>query len=80
MYRAKIDYCGELSYVFDEDAADEMLDFQESAAEYITNMIDALENLRELICSFPLPNMEPIPINPEPTDPDYKESEGELPF
>ena len=45
MYKAKMDYDGELSYVFDEYAADEMLEFQESVAECIDDMMDALDRL-----------------------------------
>ena len=80
MYKAKMDYDGELSYVFDEHAAEEMEDFQESVVECIDDMMDALDRLKELICDFPVPDDEPYPFNPKPTaewtPPDGKE----LPF
>ena len=80
MYKAKMDYDGELSYVFDEYAADEILEFQESVAECIDDMMDALDRLKELICSFPLPDEKPYPFNPKPTA-EWTPSDGqELPF
>ena len=80
MYKAKMDYDGELSYVFDEHAAEEIEDFQEAAVECIDDMIDVLDRLKELICSFPVPDTEPIPINPKPTA-DWMPPDGnELPF
>ena len=79
MFKAKMDYDGELSYVLDEHAAAEIEDFQEAAVECIDDMIDALDRLKELICSFPIPDMEPHPINPKPTA-GSKPPEGDLPF
>ena len=79
MYKAKMDYDGELSYVFDENAADEMDDFKESAIECIDDMIYALDNLKELICSFPVPDEKPYPFKSKPIV-DCRPTEGELPF
>ena len=79
MYKLKMYYDGELSYVFDEYAADEMLEFQESVGECIDDMMDALDRLKELICSFPVPDEKPYPFNPKPTA-ECKPPEGDLPF
>lgn len=80
MYKAKMDYDGELSYVFDERAAEEIEDFQESVVECIDDMIYALDRLKELICSFPVPDAEPYPFNPKPTA-EWTPPDGqELPF
>lgn len=80
MYKAKMDcYDGELFYVFDEYAADEMLEFQESVAECIDDMMDALDRLKELICSFPVPEEKPYPFNPKAIT-ECKPPEGDMPF
>ena len=80
MYKARMDYDGELSYVFDEHAAEEIEDFQEAAVECIDDMIDALDRLKELICSFPVPDEKPYPFNPKPTAEWTPPDEQELPF
>ena len=80
LYRARMEYDGELSYVFDEGAAEEIEDFQESVAECIDDMMDALDRLKELICSFPVPDEEPYPFNPKPTAELTPTDGKELPF
>ena len=61
MYKLMTTKEGQLFYVFDEDAAEEMLDFQDEAANCLDTIMDALHELKDLICSIPVPNMEPFP-------------------
>ena len=64
----------------DDSAAEEIEDFQESVAECIDDMMDALDRLKELICSFPVPDEEPYPFNPTPTSELTPTDGKELPF
>ena len=61
MYKPLTDKDGKLFYILDEDAAEEMLDLQDEAVECVETMIDALNTLKDLIWSIPIPNDEPFP-------------------
>jgi len=61
MYKPLTDKDGNLFYILDEDAAEEMLDLQDEAVECVEKMIDALSTLKDLIWSIPIPNDEPFP-------------------
>ena len=61
MYKLMTTKNGQLVFVFDEDAADEMLDFQNEAADCMDTIMDALRELKDLICSLPVPNTESFP-------------------
>ncbi len=65
MYKPLTDKDGKLFYILDEDAAEEMLDLQDEAVECVETMIDALNTLKDLIWSIPIPNDEPFP-QPKP--------------
>ena len=61
MYKPMKGRNGHLFYVLDEDAAEEMLDLQAEASEYIDTIIDAFRGLKDLLGSIPVPNIEPFP-------------------
>ena len=61
MYKPMKGRNGQLFYVFDENAAEEMLDLQDEATEYIDTIIDAFRGLKDLLGSIPVPNIEPYP-------------------
>ena len=81
MYKPLTDKDGNLFYILDEDAAEEMLDLQDEAVECVETMIDALSTLKELIWSIPIPNDEPFP-KPELTlgDLPVEQDQNDLPF
>ena len=80
MYKPMRDCNGQLYYVFDEDAAEEILDFQDAAYNCLDTMMDALEELRDAIYHFPVPIIEPLPEPEMLPDPEEQLPPGELPF
>ncbi len=81
MYEARINYRGDPFFVLDEDAADEISDFQESVCDCIDSMIDALDDLKDVISSFPVPASRTKPDIPK-SFPEWTPPTGdeELPF
>lgn len=80
MYKPMRGRDGKLYYMFDEDAAEEMLDFQDTFSEWMDTLIESLENLRDAVLAIDVPNMEPFPEPerlPEPEEPSQK---NDLPF
>ena len=80
MYKPLRGHNGQLYYVFDEDAAEEFLDFQDTFSECMNSLIETLENLRDAVLSIDVPNIEPFP-EPELV-PDLEEQSewNDLPF
>ena len=71
---------GELYYVFDEDTAEELQDFQDVFSECIDSLIETLDTLRDAVCGIAVPDIEPFP-EPEPMPlPEEQEQQNELPF
>ena len=69
MYKPMRGRNGQLFYVFDEDAAEELLDFQDTFSDCMDTLIEALENLKDAVLSIDVPNIEPFPepeMLPEP--------------
>ena len=58
MYKPLRGRNGQLYYVFDEDAAEEFLDFQDTFSECMNSLIETLENLRDAVLSIDVPNIE----------------------
>ena len=83
MYKPLRGRNGQLFYVLDEDAAEEMLDLQDEASEYMDTIIDAFRGLKELLGSIPMPNIEPFP-KPKPkltlNDLPLQDEQNDLPF
>ena len=88
MYRPMRGRDGHLYYVFDEDAAEELLDFQDTFSDCMDTLIETLENLKDAVLSIDVPNIEPFPepeMLPEP-DPklfpetDVDSQQNDLPF
>ncbi len=80
MYKPMRGRNGQLYYVFDEDAAEEILDFQDTAYNCLDTMVDALQELRDAIYNFPVPNIELFPEPEILPDPEEQLPPGELPF
>ena len=80
MYRPMKDRNGRLCYVFDEDAAEELLDFQDTFSDCIDSLIEILDNLREAVLSIDVPNIEPFPEPEWLPDPDEQPQQSDLPF
>ena len=80
MYKPLRGRNGQLYYVFDEDAVEEFLDFQDTFSECMNSLIETLENLRDAVLSIDVPNIEPFP-EPELV-PDLEEQSewNDLPF
>ena len=69
MYRPMRGRDGHLYYVFDADAADDLLDFQDTFSDCMDTLIEALENLKDAVLSLDIPDIEPLPepeMLPEP--------------
>ena len=80
MYKPLRGRNGELYYIFDEDAAEELLDFQDTFCECIDSLIETLDTLRDAVCGIAVPDIEPFP-EPEPLPlPEEPEQQNELPF
>ena len=81
MYKPMKGRNGQLFYVLDEDAAEEMLDLQDEAGEYIDAIIDAFRGLKDLLGAIPVPNTEPFP-KPKLTlnDLPLQNEQNDLPF
>ena len=47
MYKPMRSRNGQFFYVFDEDATEELLDFQDTFSDCMDTLIEALENLKE---------------------------------
>ena len=77
MYKPMRGRNGQLFYVFDEDAAEELLDFQDTFSDCMDTLIETLENLKDAVLSIDVPNIEPFPepeMLPEP-DPELFRSD-----
>ena len=61
MYKPMRGHNGQLYYVFDEDAAEELLDFQDIFSDCMDTLIETLENLKDAVLSIDVPNIEPFP-------------------
>ena len=88
MYKPMRGRNGQLFYGFDEDAAEELLDFQDTFSDCMDTLIETLENLKDAVLSIDVPNIEPFPepeVLPEP-DPelfpraDVDSQQNDLPF
>ncbi len=88
MYRPMRGRDGHLYYVFDEDAAEELLDFQDAFSDCMNILIETLENLKDAVLSIDVPNIEPFPepeMLPEPepeqpSGPETRPQQDDLPF
>ena len=63
MYKPMRSRNGQFFYVFDEDATEELLDFQDTFSDCMDTLIEALENLKDAVLSIDVPNIE---MSPEP--------------
>ena len=79
MYKPLRDSNGQLVYVFDEDAAEELLDFQDTFAECIDSLIETLDTLRDAVCGIDVPNIESFP-EPEQLPEPEEQQQNDLPF
>ena len=61
MYRPMRGHDGHLYYVFDEDAAEELLDFQDAFSDCMSILIETFENLKDAVLCIDVPNIEPFP-------------------
>jgi len=88
MYKPMRGRNGQLFYVFDEDAAEELLDFQDTFSDCMDTLMEALENLKDAVLTIDVPNIEPFPepeMLPEPEpesipEPDAYSQQNDLPF
>ncbi len=88
MYKPMRGRNGQLFYVFDEDAAEELLDFQDTFSDCMDTLIETLENLKDAVLSLDVPNIEPFPEpemlpEPEPEQlprPEVNLQQDDLPF
>ncbi len=88
MYKPMRGRNGQLYYVFDEDAAEELLDFQDTFSACMDTLIETLENLKDAVLSIDVPNIEPFPEpellpGPEPeqlSGPETYSQQHDLPF
>ncbi len=88
MYKPMRGRDGHLYYVFDEDAAEELLDFQDNFSDCMNILIETLENLKDAVLSIDVPNIEPFPepeMLPEPepeqpSGPETRPQQDDLPF
>ena len=88
MYKPMRGRNGQLFYVFDEDAAEELLDFQDTFSDCMDTLIETLENLKDAVLSIDVPNIEPFPesellFEPKPEqflEPETDSLQNELPF
>ena len=88
MYKPMRGRNGQLFYVFDEDAAEELLDFQDTFSDCMDTLIETLENLKDAVLSLDVPNIEPFPEpemlpEPEPEQfpgPEAYPQQDDLPF
>ena len=88
MYKPLRGRNGQLYYVFDEDAAEELLDFQDTFSDCMDTLIETLENLKDAVLSLDVPNIEPFPEpemlpEPEPEQlprPEVNLQQDDLPF
>lgn len=80
MYKPLRGRDGEIYYVFDADAAEELLDFQDTFSECIDSLIETLDTLRDAVCGIAVPDIEPFP-EPDPMPlPEEPDQQNELPF
>ena len=80
MYKPMRGRNGQLYYVFDEDAAEELLDFQDTFSGCIDSLMETLEELRDAVCGIDVPNIELFPEPEQITDPEAQMPQKELPF
>ncbi len=80
MYKPMRGRNGQLYYVFDEDAARELLDFQDNFSDCIDSLMETLDSLRDAVCGMEVPDIEPFP-EPDPMPlPEESTQENGLPF
>ena len=80
MYKPLRGRDGEIYYVFDADAAEELLDFQDTFSECIDSLIETLDTLRDAVCGIAVPDIEPFPEPESMPFPEEPEQQNELPF
>ncbi len=80
MYKPLRGRDGEIYYVFDADAAEELLDFQDTFSECIDSLIETLDTLRDAVCGIAVPDIEPFPEPESMPLPEDPEQQNELPF
>ena len=80
MYKPLRGRNGQLYYVFDEDAAEEFLDFQDTFSGCMDSLIETLENLRDAVLSIDVPNIEPFPEPELIPDSEEQSQWNDLPF
>jgi len=88
MYKPMRGRNGQLYNVFDEDAAEELLDFQDTFSDCMDTLIETLENLKDAVLSIDVPNIEPFPepeMLPDPeteqtSKPEAYPPQNDLPF
>ena len=80
MYKPMRSRVGRLFYVFDEDAAEELLDFQDTFSDCMDTLIETLENLKDVVLSIDVPNIEPFPEPERFPDSEEIPQQNDLPF
>ncbi len=80
MYKPMRSRDGRLFYVFDEYAAEELLDFQDTFSDCMDTLIETLENLKDAVLSIDVPNIEPFPEPEMLPDPEEQTQQNDLPF
>ena len=80
MYKPMKSRDGRLFYVFDEDAAEELLDFQDTFSDCMDTLIETLENLKDAVLSIDVPNIEPFPEPERFPDSEEIPQQNDLPF
>ena len=80
MYKPMRGHNGRLFYVFDGDAAEELLDFQDAFSDCMSTLIENLENLRDAVLSIDVPNTDLFPEPEMLPDPEDYTQQNDLPF
>ena len=81
MYKPLKGRNGQLYYVFDEDAARELLDFQDTFSDCIDSLIETLDSLRDAVCGMEVPDIKPFPEpDPIPLPEETRQSKTSCPF
>ena len=88
MYKPMRDRNGQIYYVFDEDAAEEFMDFKDAFYDCMNIFIETLETLKDAVLAIDIPNIDPFPepeMLPEPeqeplSEPDAYSQQNDLPF
>ena len=80
MYKPLRGRDGEIYYVFDADAAEELLDFKDTFSKCIDSLIETLDTLRDAVCGIAVPDIEPFPEPESMPLPEEPEQQNELSF